>query len=167
MHANSMTLWVVVIVGALVVIGAVCFIISSLRRAHERKAALSSGFISLAEFEERRVASNYEFESGPGCYVILLFDKPVDNGDFSGFDDVYVGRASNMAKAVKSCSVGKGNADVYAAISNGKHAYVQFRGCSPEETDAVEAELIEAFNAAESYNKSKDSDRGRRIPKTR
>lgn len=129
-----------------------------------RKRIYENAFVPYAEFEKdwiaarrrgRKGMSGYKYEDGPGCYVILIFDHPVEDGNWTGYDDIYIGQSVNVCQRVHNHFNGKGNGDVYADVRNGKYAYVQFRRCEKSEMNNLEKSLIRAFGATDSYNKTR------------
>ena len=121
-------------------------------------------FIPYTEFEKdwiavggrgRKEMSGYKYEDGAGCYVILIFDHPVEDGNWTGYENVYIGQSVNVCQRVHNHFNGKGNGDVYADIRNGKYVYVQFKRCEKAEMNNLEKSLIQAFDATDSYNKTR------------
>lgn len=148
------------------------------KRNQQLARVLSASFMSSTEFNEAWIVPSYQVGAAvrrrgtrifakeikygrglkyldePGCYVILIFDEPVTNGDYSGYKDVYVGQSITMYQRVRDHFSGKGNGDVYADIKYGKYVYAQFFSCMESELNLKERELIRLFNATESYNKT-------------
>lgn len=98
--------------------------------------------------------SSYRGHDKPGCYVFLIFDKPVKNNNYSKYQNVYVGQSIHVYKRVKSHLSGKGNGDVYADYRYGKHVYVTIYPCARTELNHLEKQLITLYKATKSYNKT-------------
>lgn len=115
-----------------------------------------NGFLVDANVYEKKTkyGSGLKYEDEPGCYVILVFEKPVANKDYSNYRDVYVGQSVKMYQRVRNHFSGKGNGDVYADIKYGKYVYVRFFPCGEEVLNTKEKELIALFDATNSYNKT-------------
>lgn len=137
---------------------------SSKKRKEIRESIFGGHFISVEEFEKnwmiggtrgKQGMTGYKYEDGPGCYVILIFDHPVTDDNFTSYDNVYIGQSVNVCQRVHSHFTGKGNGDVYADVRNGKYVYVQFRRCEKEEMNSLEKSLIDAFSATDSYNNTR------------
>lgn len=124
-----------------------------------RKKVLKGQFISLNDFNKnwiiRRGEIGYKYLDTPGCYVILIFDKPVKKKKFSNYRNVYIGQSIHVMSRVQQHFTGHGNGDVYADIKYGKHVYVQIIPCKAKSLNATEIDLIEAFDATRSYNRTK------------
>ena len=103
--------------------------------------------------------AGFKYADEPGCYVILVFDHEVEDGDWDDYDEVYVGQSVNMCQRVRNHLTGSGNGDVYADMRSGKHVYVQFNPCEEEELNDLEKALIIAYNATGSYNRTSGGSR--------
>ena len=97
----------------------------------------------------------YRYESKPGVYVILIFERKVKRNKFSHYRDVYVGQSVKMASRVHNHLIGKGNGDVYADVKYGKYVYVQLNYCNYGDMNSLEKNLIKKYNAMKSYNNTK------------
>ena len=95
-----------------------------------------------------------KYEDSSGCYVILIFNHEVTNGDYSDYKDVYVGQSQRVYSRVHNHFVGKGNGDVYCDVRNGMYVYVKFHKCCESEMNALEKQLIALYDATSSYNKT-------------
>lgn len=128
-----------------------------------RENIYSNKFISYSDFEKDWISikygnkgiAGYKYNDRPGCYVILIFDSPVVDENFTGYINIYIGQSVNVCKRIHSHFNGKGNGDVYADIKYGKSVYVQIVPCDKTQLNRVEKELIQAFNATKSYNKTR------------
>lgn len=128
-----------------------------------RESIYSNKFISYSYFEKNWISvksgnkgvAGYKYNDRPGCYVILIFNLPVVDGNFTGYNNIYIGQSVNVCKRIHSHFNGKGNGDVYADVKYGKSVYVQIVPCDKTQLNRVEKELIQAFNATRSYNKTR------------
>ena len=130
-----------------------------------RRDVYSSRFLYYKDFEARwlnadsstngRGRDGFKYQDGPGCYVIVIHRSPVTGGNYKNYENIYIGQSINVCQRVHNHFNGKGNGDIYADIRNGKWVYVQFIRCPQEELNRREKELIAAFNATTSYNRTK------------
>lgn len=133
------------------------------KNAEIRNNIASGKFIYYEEFEKNWITAKsgkkgiagYKYNDGPGCYVIVIFDDWVYDGDFRNYNNIYIGQSVNVCKRVHNHFTGKGKGDVYADIKYGKKAYVRFVPCRKELMNKVEKKLIRAFRATESYNNTR------------
>ena len=130
------------------------------KNARLRRRIRRGGFIHSTDFEERWIVSEremtgYKYADFSGCYVIMIFDKPVRGKRFYGYENIYIGQSINVLQRVHNHFGGKGKGDVYADIKYGKQAYVRIVPCKAKRLNDMETALIEAFSATDSYNKTK------------
>ena len=130
------------------------------KQARLRRKVKKGGFVSWEKFEEdwivdekKHIGNKYNDFSG--CYVILIFDKPVHGKRFWGWENIYVGQSVNVCQRVHNHFNGKGKGDVYADIKYGKYAYVRIVPVKAKRLNEMETALIEAFSETKSYNKTK------------
>lgn len=126
-----------------------------------RKALLSNAAraISAEEFQEMQ-ASEAKLSSDcelsmldyPGCYVALTFAKKVKGNDYSGFKDVYVGKAISVGRAIARDFAGEGNPDVYADVKYKQPVYVLLFLCGEDKLGELRDSLVVALDADDSYN---------------
>lgn len=90
-----------------------------------------------------------------GCYVIITCDSAVHKDDYSRYRELFVGKSGNMGTAIHDDFTGRGNPDVYADVKYKQHVYVLLFPCEKEKIDELEASLITALDADESYNRVK------------
>lgn len=111
-------------------------------------------FITANQFNRNWLSSNsgYQKIHIPGCYIILLSKNQITND--RDFDDVYVGQSTDVYKRVHNHLMGKGNGDVYADIKYGRYAYIKIIPCAEQNLNEMEKNLIEFYNATDSYNKT-------------
>ena len=126
-----------------------------------RDRVFSGNFMTATEFNgswvKKGFTGNYgsKYGDGPGCYIILMFSRPVVNGDYSNYENGYIGQSVTACARVRNHLTGKGNGDVYADVRNGKYVYVKIITCSVAELNDLETRLIGAFDMKRLYNRSK------------
>ena len=130
------------------------------KQARLRRRVKRGGFTYWEKFEDDWIVSEKDrvglkYSDYSGCYVILIFEKPVRGRRFSGWENIYVGQSVNVCQRVHNHFNGKGNGNVYADIKYGKFAYVRLIPVKPKRLNDMETALIEAFSATKSYNKTK------------
>ncbi len=130
--------------------------------ARLRRRIRSGKFIHYTEFEENWRTydedgdrTGYKYNDFSGCYVIMIFEKKVHFNCFRNYDNIYIGQSVNVCQRVHNHFCGKGKGDVYADIKYGMEAYVRIIPCKAKKLNAMEKKLIEAFNATQSYNRTK------------
>lgn len=129
--------------------------------ARLRRRIRRGGFIHWTKFEENWIVrgadkpTGYKYSDFSGCYVIMIFDKPVRGKRFSGYENIYIGQSVNVCQRVHNHFNGKGKGDVYADIKYGKEAYVHIVPVKAKRLNDMETALIEAFGATSSYNKTR------------
>lgn len=157
------TIIVIACVALSVLIAIVYFIWVAKKNAEIRNNVALGKFIYYEDFEKnwitaksgKKGVAGYKYNDGPGCYVIVIFDDWVYDGDFRNYDNIYIGQSVNVCKRVHNHFTGKGKGDVYADIKYGKKAYVRFVPCKKELMNKVEKDLIRAFRATDSYNNTR------------
>lgn len=102
----------------------------------------------------RGLKRGLKYEDSSGCYVILIFNHEVTNGDYSDYRDVYVGQSKKIYNRVHNHFIGKGNGDVYCDVRNEMYVYVKFYKCCESEMNDLEKRLIALYDATTSYNKT-------------
>lgn len=127
------------------------------RERRVQRTAKNQKIISADQFEkdwilDEKKRLGYKYEVFPGCYVIFIFDKPVRGGNYTSYDDIYIGQSVNVTRRVHGHLTGKGKGDVYADIKYGRYAYVELIPCERDEMNELEKALIEVFHSTESYN---------------
>ncbi len=126
-----------------------------------RTVVFSGDFMTADQFERDWSRSDFigkygsRFVDGPGCYIILMFDSPVANGDYSRYINGYIGQSINACARVHNHLTGKGNGDVYADRKSGKYLYVKIITCEISELNDLETRLIASFDWDRLYNRSK------------
>ncbi len=153
------------LIAALALLLVLWLIVHNSRRvtnARLRRRIRSGKFIHYTEFEENWRTQDadgdrtgYKYNDFSGCYVIMIFEKKVHFNRFRNYDNIYIGQSVNVCQRVHNHFCGKGKGDVYADIKYGMEAYVRIIPCKVKKLNQMEKKLIEAFNATESYNKTK------------
>lgn len=130
--------------------------------ARLRRKMRKGGFMHWSAFEQDWIIdrkdgaqTGYKYNDRPGCYIIMIFAKPVRGKRFVNYENIYIGQSVNVCQRVHNHFNGKGNGDVYADIKYGKEAYVRIVPCKAKRLNDMETALIEAFSATDSYNKTK------------
>ena len=130
--------------------------------ARLRKRIRSGRFIHYTDFENNWITDDvdgeltgYKYNDFSGCYVIMIFEKKVHFNRFKNYENIYIGQSVNVCQRVHNHFSGKGKGDVYADIKYGMEAYVRIIPCKVKKLNKMEKKLIEAFNATESYNKTR------------
>ncbi|MBQ9947254.1 MAG: GIY-YIG nuclease family protein [Oscillospiraceae bacterium] len=154
-----------IVAGALVLLMLLFVLIRNRRKitnSRLRRKIRSGKFIHYTEFEENWITEDsegnqtgYKYNDFSGCYVIMIFEKKVHFNRFKNYDNIYIGQSVNVCQRVHNHFSGKGKGDVYADIKYGMEAYVRIIPCKVKKLNDMEKKLIEAFNATESYNKTK------------
>lgn len=157
--ANPSALIILILLASPVIIAVFQSVSQSRADKRVRDVIYSGAFISSSEFLQnwivRRGTSGFKHEDGPGCYVILIYDRVPNAGDWSHYDDVYIGQSVRVCQRLYSHLTGKGNGDVYADLRNGRHIYLAIHRCARNDLNAREKSLIRAFKATSSYNKTR------------
>ena len=153
------TTWVLLYLALVLLFAIVVILLSHRREDGIRRARRKTtfDFIPAEEFMENWILdetekTGYKYERFSGCYVIVIFEEPVTNGDYRGYDEIYIGQSVNVTNRVHSHFTGKGNGDVYADIKYGSAVYVQMVPCEREEMNDLERALIDVFHSTDSYN---------------
>ena len=130
------------------------------KQARLRRTVKKGEFTFWEKFEDGWIVSEKErtglkYNDFSGCYVILIFAKPVRGRRFSRWENIYIGQSVNVCQRVHNHFNGKGNGNVYADVRDGKYVYVRLIPVKQKRLNDMETALIEAFSATESYNKTK------------
>lgn len=126
-----------------------------------RKTLLDGAGIrmSAAKFQENwgvqsKVPGAHEgYLAYSGCYVVITCDSAVRKDDYSRYRELFVGKSENIGASIHDDFVGRGNPDVYADVKYKQHVYVLLYPCEKDKIDQLEASLITALDADESYNR--------------
>lgn len=154
------TLVPIYIAGVALVIaaGVGAFVWRAHKQAELRRRVTSSEPIAAADFlrdwriGKRGSGLGYSSMDRPGCYVILT--NPRGQGADVVYDAVYVGQSVKVCSRVRQHLTGHGNGDVYADVREGKDVQVRIMPCEKAAMNATEKELIAAFRATDSYNRT-------------
>lgn len=142
----------------IVIVSMVLFLVISVKLVSLSKPKnTDKGFIYWQDFMDdwiidKKTKQGYFYNHSAGCYVILIFNKFVKNGNFSNYENVYVGQSIWVENRVHNHFIGKGNGDVYADVKYGKKVYVKIIYCPREKMNDIEKKLIEKYDATSSYN---------------
>lgn len=137
--------------------------------ARLRRKIRKGEFLHYTKFEENWIVdgadtpTGYKYADFPGCYVIMIFDKPVRHRRFDNYENIYIGQSVNVCQRVHNHFNGKGKGDIYADIKYGKEAYVRIVPVKAKRLNDMETALIEAFSATDSYNKTRGGAKVTRI----
>ncbi len=121
----------------------------------------SSMQLSVKEFFSQRAAHNSAFGAKadyldyPGCFAILLMPKNAKKGDFTAYNQVFVGGSEHLGQALYDQLTGKGNPDVYADVKYQQKVYILLYPCGVDQIGELEEQLICALDADVSYNAAK------------
>lgn len=126
---------------------------TSLHQKRIRSIIYEGKFITAGDFLDHWL-EDFKPNDRPGCYVILIFNKPVTKGDFSCYKNAYIGQSVKVFARVHSHLTGHGNGDVYADLRSKKSIYVQIKHCSEESLNDMEKALIDSFDYRRLYNKT-------------
>ena len=136
------------------------------QQAQRRQEVMNHVPVSAQRFlEEWRVGKRgsnlgYKALDQTGCYVILTNPARKANGD-AEWDAVYVGQSVHVCSRVRQHLTGHGNGDVYADVRAGEYVEVRIVPCDRSRMNDMERDLIEAFNATNSYNRTRGGARVR------
>ena len=116
------------------VIAIVGFIVTRMRKNRAAKDArsrvLAGPWIDAQDLVADRMndGGKYSKEDGPGCYIILVFDHEVQDGDYSGYREAYVGKALEVYEGA-CLKVAELMADgtTLSDADESSHTYVQVR----------------------------------------
>jgi len=107
--------------------------------------------------------SGYKYNDRPGCYVITLYNhRFVNRLNYMHYEQIYIGQSQNVCQRVHNHLNGKGKGDVYADIKYGLEAYIRIIPCREKKMNDLEKQLIEAFNATKSYNRTRGGAKDRK-----
>lgn len=128
-----------------------------------RKRIYNEEYISASEFLENwrgtrtknKYQTGYKTQDHSGCYVILCYNKPLNEMNKKHYSDIYIGQSVHVCQRVYQHLTGHGNGDVYHAYKCRQYVYIVFYPCSKKEMNRKEKDLISAFNATKSFNRQK------------
>ena len=160
----------VLVFGILIIFNAVIPLVSHIRQSRlqtrRRRQVMNNAPVSAQKFLEQwcvgKRGSNFGYRAldQPGCYVILTNPVGKANGD-AEWDAVYVGQSVNVCSRVRQHLTGHGNGDVYADVRAGEYVEVRILPCAKWQMNDIECSLIAAFNATNSYNRTRGGARVR------
>lgn len=157
---RSTPLPAVMIIAVAVVLLIICLSVRNTVNSRIKRKLKHGSLIYYQDFErdwiKEKGSSGYKYNDTPGCYVITLYDhKLIGRHGYMNYDNIYIGQSQNVCQRVHNHLTGKGKGDVYADIKYGLEAYITIIPCKEKKMNEMERQLIEAFNATESYNKTK------------
>lgn len=117
----------------------------------------SEKFLENWDIQSKAPGSHEGYLAYSGCYVIITCDGAVRKDDYSKYRELYVGKSENMGAGIHDDFVGRGNPDVYADVKYKQHVYVLLYPCEKDRLDELEASLITALDADDSYNGDYDA----------
>ncbi len=133
-------------------IAAIGFLIVTVRRLRFTKSArtrlLEGSWVPVEDLEPMD-----EDEEDHGCYIILEFDHPVTDGDFSTYRNAYVGKsdqAHNHARARAEAIAA--NEDAEGADVGDRHFYVQVRSYHKDDTFNMGRTIVKVLKAEREEN---------------
>ena len=155
----EISLIALILIALVLIIGCFKLLRIERQRRHQaelRQSILGSQLIPVGAFlsnwkttkSGNRVTGGYKTMDQPGCYVIVTSPSP----DGMAYENVYVGQSLHVCSRVRNHLTGHGNGDVYADVRNGKPVFVKIVPCAAQQMNALERNLIKAFNATSSYN---------------
>lgn len=154
----------------LLLVAVIIGIAAGSQQAHEqderRRQVMNSESVSAQDFlanwrvGKRGSGLGYAAIDQPGCYVILTNPTEPESGDTT-YDAVYVGQSVHVCSRVRAHLTGHGNGDVYADVRAGKQVEVRIVPCDERSMNDVERELIAAFRATSSYNRTRGGSKRR------
>ena len=154
----------------LLLVAVIIGIAAGSQQAHEqderRRQVMNSESVSAQDFlanwrvGKRGSGLGYAAIDQPGCYVILTNPAKQESGD-TAYEAVYVGQSVHVCSRVRSHLTGHGNGDVYADVRAGKQVEVRIVPCDEHSMNDVERELIAAFRATNSYNRTRGGSKRR------
>lgn len=157
---------IAIICGVVLLVAVAVAVWQAHKQAERRRRVVGSEPISARDFlthwrvGKRGSGLGYAAVDRPGCYVILTNPVARDNGDVS-YDAVYVGQSIHVCSRVRQHLSGHGNGDVYADVRAGKNVQIRIVPCDERAMNDVERELIDAFHATNSYNRTRGGSRRR------
>lgn len=166
MSDDKMMVFLLALIGVMIIVAVVTLIYQLVHQRKIRASVMKSEPISAQQFlanwkvGKRNAWGGYRAMDQPGCYVILTNPRDGVNGSVS-YDAVYVGQSIHVCSRVRQHLTGHGNGDVYADIRYGQNVQVRIVPCSQHNLNAVEKDLIAAFGATKSYNKTRGGARRR------
>jgi hypothetical protein len=96
--------------------------------------------------------TGYRFLSCCGCYIITVFSKRVEDGDYTKYDRVYVGSSNNVFLKIHNHFTGRGNPEIANACKKGKYVYVSIVPCEKEKLEKTEKQLTAIFSETKLKN---------------
>lgn len=119
-----------------------------------RKKVLSEPWLEARDFYSNWPKKGGLRDSdGLGCFIILVFDHPVSDGSYDGYENVFVGKAAKAYKGAYAQLAGHGSKDILRDFKDPhKYLYVQARFYDKDEVEKMERTLVGSLKAHKSYN---------------
>ena len=160
-HIKSLSAGAKLAYAGLFVLFAFLLVKSMSKNARVRRKIARGKIIYYKDFENNWI-DGYKRNDRSGCYVITLYNhRLLSKRLYMHYENIYIGQSQNICQRVHNHLNGKGKGDVYADIKYGMEAYIRLIPCKEKKMNEKEKELIEAFHATESYNKTKGGAKGR------
>lgn len=143
--------------------------INKMSKNKKPKWAFNGKFITADAFEGNYASKNSSLSHSndkPGCYIILIFNEPVKNEDYSGYKKVYVGQSIHVNSRVHQHLHGSHVPQIHNSYNNGKMVYICIIHCKKEYLDDLETTLIHSFNWKKMYNQKKGNGRVKNLKDT-
>ena len=144
-------------------------IINRGERQKIRQRFFEGDFISAEEFVRglsyRGRTNSYGRYSNdePGCYVILIFDHPVTDGDYTGYRNGYVGQSVRVYSRVNEHLKGSHRPEIHRDYKSGRHLYICIIPCKREGLNDLETSLIKSLDWRRLYNRVKGDGKERSL----
>lgn len=140
-------------------IAAVGFIIVRVRRVRATKEARAKVF-NGPWIDARDLVAGWENENqkykqldDSGCYILLVFDHEVKDGNYTDYKDVFVGKANKACEGAYSHLSGEGIEEIAQDFQDeSRFVYVQIRAYEADVLERRERSLVKVMNARKSYN---------------
>lgn len=136
----ALTLFVIAVVG---------FLVTMSRKKRAAKEALAR-IVGGQWIDAQKLASEYVREDGsfaesdgPGCYVIAVYDHEVDDGNFEGYLNVYVGKGERVYESACKRMAGILYGEMEGDEPAQPHVYVQVRFYDQDTLDKMERTITE------------------------
>lgn len=132
-------------------------------RERLRKNVFSGRFIYYKNFEkdwyiDRPRGSikglGYRYINKSGCFVIIVYNDKVTDGNYRNYDRVYIGHSKDVCHKVNSLFRGNKETRIFSEIEQGRYVYVRFILCDKVDFKRKEKEWLDFFNSTNSRNKS-------------
>ena len=97
--------------------------------------------------------SQYRNGDGLGCYLMIVFDHEVTDGNYEGFIESYVGKANKAYKGAYAQLPGHGIDELAQDYKDpSRFIYVQARFYDKDDVDKMQRTLVGSLKSHKSYN---------------